>query len=86
METTAKTIAAWKIKGKIQQAKLDGASEIAITLLPPEGKKEGIEIFVSLSDVGYNGIETKGDIVKLLNKGREPFLLFSEAISSIRCP
>ena len=64
-----KIIAAWKMKGIIQRAILKNCPEIVITLFPPEGKSEGIEIFVSLSGVSYNGIETEGDIEGDIEKG-----------------
>ena len=76
----------FKINWIIQKAKLDNKPEIAIMIFPPGEKHEGIEIFVSLSDIEYNGVKTKGDIAILLNKRREPFFLFSKIISSIRCP
>ena len=84
---------AYKIKGFLMQAMINDCPEVVITLFPPEGKSEGIEIFVSLSGVSYNGVETKGDvegdterdIVKLFSKNREPFLLFSKEISDIKC-
>ena len=76
----------WKIKGILQQAILKESPEIVLKLLPLEENDEDIEIFMSLSDIRYNGIETKEAVVKLSRKGRDPFILFSRYISSIKCP
>jgi hypothetical protein len=47
--------------------------------------EEGIERTIPMSSINYNTIETKGDIVKLLNGTKKPILLDCKTISNIKC-